>query len=111
MKEQRYKCKKCGKDFYSEPLKINDDLFIFCNECLNKNILSKEQLKLFVDLRNDRHRGDFHKIQELEPRICKKKKSQYKGKIVYYEKGETEEDFFYTEEYILDKLKRNNLIK
>ena len=66
-------------------------------------------LKLFVEIMNRKNKGNFHKLKELEPRIFKskynKKFSSLKGKIVYYEIGETEEDFFYTEEYIKRKLK------
>lgn len=70
-----------------------------------KEPLSTEQLKLFVEIFNIKHKHNFHRLNELEPRICKVKKSHYKDKMVYYEKGETEQDFFFTEEYILNKLK------
>jgi len=34
--KKEYICRTCGKSFEAEPLRYNDDLFHFCEECLNK---------------------------------------------------------------------------
>ena len=41
-----YKCKICGRIFQSEPLSSNDDLFVFCENCLNQKKEDKINKKL-----------------------------------------------------------------
>jgi hypothetical protein len=76
--------------------------------------ISKQDLNLFVKIMNERNKGNFHKLNELEPRIFKskynKKYPSLKGQVVYYEVGETNEEFFYVREYILRVLRIDKTI-